>query len=97
MTLASTGAWSGSILEKVSVGTVTTEPGMSRWPLTRGQSGDLGLAAMGERVLFRVLGNLWLLGRDVCATVPRSFNPKSQPRGCWGHTLLFQTITECLS
>lgn len=51
MALASTGAWSGSILGKVSVGTITTEPGMSRWPLTSGQSGDLELAAMSERVL----------------------------------------------
>lgn len=45
------GAWFGSIIGKVSVGTVTTEPGTSRWPLTRGQSGALALVVMSKHVL----------------------------------------------
>lgn len=49
--LASTGAWFGSILGKVSVALVTTEPGTSSWPLTRGQCGALELVATGKHAL----------------------------------------------
>lgn len=49
--LASTGAWFGSILGKVSVGLVTTEPGTSSWPLTRGQFGALEFLPIGKHTL----------------------------------------------